>query len=191
MGDAHEDRAQAAQLPEGDIIRLLLEQHAEIKDLFATIPTVSGTDKAQLFAELRTLLAVHETAEEMILRPVVKSVVGEQEAEARNDEELEANKVLLELEKLNVDSPDFDQRLKAFQEAVDHHAEMEESQEFPGIVRDVDADQRQLMGQRFKMTEKIAPTHPHPKAAESMSKEVLATPFLSVVDRVRDLLGAK
>jgi len=191
MGDAHEDRAKAAELPKGDIIRLLLEQHAEIKDLFATIPTTSGTDKAQLFAQLRTLLAVHETAEEMILRPVVKGVVGESEAEARNHEELEANKVLLELEKLNVDSPDFDQRLKAFQEAVDHHAEMEETEEFPGIVKDVDEDQRQMMGKRFMMTEKIAPTHPHPNAAESMSKEILATPFLSVVDRVRDVLGAK
>ena len=35
MGDAAEDRAQAEQLPEGDVIRVLLEQHAQVHDLFS------------------------------------------------------------------------------------------------------------------------------------------------------------
>ncbi len=33
MGDAKEDRAKAAKLPEGDIVRILLTQHADVKDL--------------------------------------------------------------------------------------------------------------------------------------------------------------
>ncbi|GAB7003363.1 hypothetical protein JCM18899A_08340 [Nocardioides sp. AN3] len=39
MGDAAEDRAKAAELPEGDVIRVLLEQHARIKAAEAFAPT--------------------------------------------------------------------------------------------------------------------------------------------------------
>jgi hypothetical protein len=191
MGDAQEDRAEAATLPEGDIIRLLLEQHAQIKELFQRIPTTTGPAKADLFNQLRALLAVHETAEELVLRPVVKETVGEAEAEARNHEELEANKVLADLETLDVNSPDFDRQLEEFRRAVDEHAEKEEKEEFPGIIREVTADQRQMLGKRLRLTESIAPTHPHPEAADSMGKQVASAPFLSIVDRVKDALAAR
>ncbi|MFF9125215.1 hypothetical protein ACF09J_18265 [Streptomyces sp. NPDC014889] len=36
----------------------------------------SGDEKQQTFDELRALLAVHETAEEMILRPVAADTAG-------------------------------------------------------------------------------------------------------------------
>jgi len=190
MGDAQQDRAQAAQLPEGDIIRLLLEQHAQIKELFQRIPTTTGPAKADLFNQLRALLAVHETAEELILRPVVKETIGEDEMEARNNEELEANKVLFELETLDVNSAEFDEALTAFQKAVDEHAEKEEQEEFPGIVRECTPEQRQMLGKRLKVTEAIAPTHPHPGVANSAAKQIASAPFLSIVDRVKDALAA-
>ena len=36
-GRAAEDRIKAAELPEGDVIRILLEQHARIRDLFSDV----------------------------------------------------------------------------------------------------------------------------------------------------------
>ena len=71
MGDAAEDRVSAAQLPEGDVIRILLEQHARIRELFADAsgmplrglgegpfvqlwPHVHGTD-AMFFALIRKI----------------------------------------------------------------------------------------------------------------------------------------
>jgi len=70
MNSATMERALAAKLPEGDVVRILLEQHARIRDLFAEINGFAGTRKQERFDELRVLLAVHETAEEMILRPI-------------------------------------------------------------------------------------------------------------------------
>ena len=98
MGSPAEDPAKAQSLPEGDVIRILLEQHARLQTLFSQLKMATGESKQDLFDELRALLAVHETAEEMVLRPVTKKVAGEEVAEARNQEEEQANQVLAELE---------------------------------------------------------------------------------------------
>ncbi len=189
MGDAAEDRAKAAQLPEGDVVRILLEQHARIRELFADVSSAEGDHKKHSFDELRALLAVHETAEEMVLRPVSKKAAGDSVVEARNHEEEEANKILAELEKMDVSSPDFDAKLAAFQKDVDEHAEKEESEEFPHILRTVDEGERAKMGKRIRAAESVAPTHPHPSTAGSSAAQWTVGPFASLVDRTRDLIS--
>lgn len=188
MGDAAEDRAKAAELPEGDVIRVLLEQHARIRELFADVKSATGEHKQQAFDELRALLAVHETAEEMVLRPVSKEVAGEHVAEARNKEEEAANKVLAQLEDLDCGSAEFDNLLASLEKSVSTHAEQEEQQEFPPILSGCDAQQRQDLGRRIRMAENIAPTHPHPSTAGSTTAQWVVGPFASLVDRVKDAL---
>jgi hypothetical protein len=188
MGDAAEDRAQAAELPEGDVVRVLLEQHARIRELFADVKTAEGEHKRHAFDELRALLAVHETAEEMVLRPVTAKTAGQSVVDARNQEEAEANEVLKNLEKLDVDSADFDQMLDDFESAVDDHAEAEESEEFPTVLAECDADQRRTMGTHLRAAESIAPTHPHPSTAGSTVAQYAVGPIASLIDRTRDAI---
>jgi hemerythrin superfamily protein len=188
MSEAAQDRIQAAQLPEGDVIRILLEQHARVRELFSDVTAATGEHKQHAFDELRALLAVHETAEEMVLRPVSKDVAGDPVAEARNQEESEANEVLKALEKMDVNSPDFDAKLADFEKAVSDHAEKEESEEFPAILQQCDEQKRATMGKQIKAAEKIAPTHPHPSAAGSTAAQYAAGPFASLVDRTRDAI---
>lgn len=190
MGNAAHDRLQAADLPEGDVIRLLLEQHARIRDLFVRVKGAQGKDKQRLFDELRALLAVHETAEEMVLRPVSADAAGATVADARNHEEAEANKVLADLEKLDVSSPEFDTMFAAFQQAVEDHADAEERQEFPHVVRSCDETQRHGMGTLLRAAEAVAPTHPHPSTAGSTLAQYAAGPFASLIDRTRDTIRA-
>src|SRR3954471_20406160 len=118
MGQADQELAQAASLPEGDVVRILLEQHARIRELFADVSSAEGEHKSQAFDELRALLAVHETAEEMVLRPVTSNAVGKDVADARNQEESDANEVLKKLEKLDVTTADFDALLADFEKSV-------------------------------------------------------------------------
>ncbi len=188
MGDAAEDRAKAQQLPEGDVIRILLEQHARIRELFADVKGADGEHKQHAFDELRALLAVHETAEEMVLRPITKDL-ADKVAEARNQEESEANEVLKELEKLDVSSPDFSEKLESFEKAVSDHAEAEESEEFPKILSSCDESRRRAMGSQIKAAESVAPTHPHPSSAGSPAAQYAVGPFASLVDRTRDAIG--
>jgi len=189
MGDAAEDRANAAKLPEGDVIAVLLEQHAQIKDLFDEVRRANGPDKKEKFDALRALLAVHETAEELVLRPVSAELAGQDVVDARNREEADANAVLAELEDLDVEHPEFDIRLEAFKKSVEEHAEAEEKDEFSQIVAGCDEERRRDLGRRIKAAEAMAPTHPHPESDPGSTKQKLVGPFASMVDRVRDAIS--
>lgn len=189
MGDAAEDRANAQELPEGDVVRILLEQHARIRDLFAKVQAASDADRHTAFDELRALLAVHETAEELVLRPKAEGKEWKEVANQRNREEAEANQVLADLERLDPATEAFLRKLQAFESAVDQHAEAEENEEFPRILREVDAEERQKLGSRLKSVEKMAPTHAHPMAAGSTTGQLLTGPFAGMIDRVRDALS--
>jgi hemerythrin superfamily protein len=189
MGDAAEDRAKAAELPKGDVIGVLLVQHAQIKDLFAEVKRSNGPDKKEAFDALRALLAVHETAEEMVLRPVSAEAAGQEVVDARNREEADANAVLADLEEMDLDDPEFDIRLEAFRKSVDEHAEAEETDEFSQIVARCDEEERRSLGTKIKAAEAMAPTHPHPKVDPGSTEQKLVGPFASMVDRVKDALS--
>lgn len=185
-----EERGQAATLAEGDIIAILLQQHARIRELFAHIRAAEGEHKKQAFDELRALLAVHETGEEMILRPVSRRVAGEDVADARNREEDEASRLLAELEDMDVSAPEFDAKFLQLETAVLQHASREESEEFPRVREGCDEDERIRMGTALRTVEKIAPTHPHPTLTGSTAAQWTVGPFASLVDRTRDALKA-
>lgn len=189
MGDATDDRARAADLPEGDVIGLLLEQHGRIRDLFHEVKRANGPEKQELFDDLRALLAVHETAEELVLRPVTVRVAGQEVADARNREEQEANAVLAMLEDLDLNDPEFDIRLARLERAVDAHAEAEETGEFAQVLAHCDADERHHLGRRLRAAEAMAPTHPHPEVDPGSTEQRLKGPFAAMVERVRDTLG--
>lgn len=188
MGDPTQDRAKAATLPEGDVIRLLLEQHARIRELFTEVKQATGKEKKEAFDDLRSLLAVHETAEELVLRPVTSKVVSDSVAQARNHEEAEANKVLERLERLDAEDPAFDSQLVDFESSVDQHAESEEHEEFDQIIANCDEQERQKMGTKIRAAEAAAPTRPHPSVEPSSTKQRVVGPFAGLVDRVKDAI---
>jgi hemerythrin superfamily protein len=188
VSNATTDRTKADQLPEGDVIRILLEQHARIRDLFTEVKGSAGSRKQELFDELRALLAVHETAEELILRPTSRRVAGDSVVDARNHEEAEANEVLARLEKLDVSTPDFDKEIAAFEKAVTDHADLEEQEEFSQVLAECEETERKTMGRMLKAAEAVAPTHPHPSTAGSTAAQLAVGPFASLVDRTKDAI---
>ena len=188
MGGAAEDREKAARLPEGDVIRILYEQHARIHDLFERVGEATGKEREAAFDDLRALLAVHETGEEMVLRPVSCETAGERVVDARNHEEDEATHVLADLEKMDVSSSEFERTFATFKKSVTEHAEHEENEEFPTVLEQRDNEERQKMGKGLAMAEKLAPTHAHPVAAGSTLGQYAFGPFASMVDRARDAL---
>ena len=189
MSSSISERSAAARLPEGDVVRLLLLQHARIRELFAEVADATGEQRKHAFDELRALLAVHEAAEELIVRPVAKKTAGKDEAEARNEEEKEASKVLKELEGMDVSSPGFVVALAEFKQAVGDHADHEEREEFPALVMQCSEEQRHTMGARLRKAEHLAPTHPHPTAAGSPAALAMTGPFAAMIDKARDAIG--
>jgi hypothetical protein len=189
MSSAQAERDMAATLPDGDVVALLLEQHAQIRGLFQRISTAQGDDRQHAFDELRALLAVHEAAEELIVRPVAEKTAGEQEADARNEEEAEATKILKKLEGMDVAGPEFARLIAEFEQAVGTHADHEEQEEFPAIIANCTVAQRRTMGDRLRKAEHLAPTHPHPTAGGKPAVLKATGPFAAMMDKARDAIG--
>lgn len=171
-----------------DIIVVLREQHERIKQLFGQVRLAASAERQAPFDELRALLAVHETAEELILRPVTVAVAGRDVADARNAEEKEAAAQLAELEKQGPDDPAFDAAFAQYEAAVLRHAQNEESLEFPRVMAAKDADERVRLGKALRKAESMAPTHPHPSSAGSPSAQAVVGPFAALLDRARDAM---
>jgi hemerythrin superfamily protein len=173
-----------------DAVRFLTDQHNLIKDLFEEVLAASsdeGRDKA--FTDLRQLLAVHETAEEMVVHPRARNELSDGDAvvDARLAEEHEAKEQLSKLEKMDVGSKEFLTELTTFREAVIEHAEREETEEFNKLKRQLDADDLGRMAKALQAAEAIAPTRPHP-GVESAKMNFAVGPFASMLDRARDLI---
>ena len=161
-----------------------------IKDMFEEVFSASDPKaREKAFVELRQLLAVHETAEEMVVHPRARNEIadGDEIVDARLHEEHEAKQQLSKLEGMDLDSKDFLDELTKFRDAVIDHAEREENEEFTKLERNLKADDRERMAKAVLAAEAIAPTRPHP-GVESAKLNFAAGPFASMLDRARDLI---
>jgi hemerythrin superfamily protein len=143
------------------VIEVLLNQHKEIRRLFRAVKQAKGKERRDAFDALRAMLAVHETGEQEILRPMTRLSVpgGGDIADARLQEENQAEEVLARLQRLGPDAPEFDAELRQFEKSVLEHADREEAEEFPGIRQAQGPDRLWTMAKRLKAAEARAPSH--------------------------------
>lgn len=149
MNDADTERAEAARLPDHDVLAVLYRQHADIRDLMSTVQSVTGADRSRAFDRLKALLSAHEHAEAALVRPVTRRTAGPLVAEARALEEHQADQVLAQLAELDFDSAEFDVQFAQFQTAVSEHAEGEENEEFPALRSGCSPQERLQIGVAF------------------------------------------
>ena len=175
-----------------DVVRFLKDQHNLIKDMFEEVFSASSDDaRRKAFTELRQLLAVHETAEEMVVHPRVRHEVegGDIIVDARLVEEHDSKEVLSALEAMDIGSQKFLDELTLFRGSVLDHAEREELEEFNRLERELDADDLGRMAKAVLAAEAIAPTRPH-AGVESAKANFAVGPFASMLDRARDAISA-
>ncbi len=175
-----------------DVVNLLRDQHNLIKDLFEEVLSASSDEaREKAFVDLRQLLAVHETAEEMVVHPRARNEIADGDAivDARLKEEHEAKEKLSRLEKIDVSSKEFLNELTMFRDDVIDHAEHEENEEFNKLQRKLDSDDLGRMAKAVQAAEAIAPTRPHP-GVESAKANFAVGPFASMLDRARDAISA-
>jgi len=175
---------------ERDVLDLLIEQHQVVRELLSTIATCPSSERAEPFAMLARVLAVHETAEEEVVHPRVRRIDDAADAlvQSRVDEESAAKKVLADLEKMDPASSEFELAFLKFQQDVEFHAENEESTIFPLLMADADLEERTRLGSMLVAAEVFAPTHAHRMAPDSALGNLLVGPPVAVFDRVRDAI---
>ncbi|WP_433327751.1 hemerythrin domain-containing protein [Spirillospora sp. CA-294931] len=172
-----------------NVVELLLAQHEEIRRLCSIVEKNSGQVRKEGFDRLRHLLAVHETAEEEIVHPYARRALGDGDkvVDARLEEENTAKRTLSELERLDLDSPQFQALFVQFHKDVEEHARHEEREEFPKLADRASPQELRGMVTAVKAAEAVAPTHPHP-GTESVTKNVALGPLAAVADRTRDAI---
>jgi len=144
----------------GDIVDMLIAQHERIKETFAEVQAASGEGKNQLFGKLTDLLHTHEAGEQQVVRPVTRESTpdGQQIADARVEEERQADQAIAELKALGVDHPQFDTKFEALYRAVLAHATHEEHEEFPRL-RLLAAERRQAMTDQLRVAQAVLAAH--------------------------------
>ena len=175
-----------------DVVAFLVGQHNLIKDMFDDVLHASETKaREEAFVALRQLLAVHETAEEMVVHPRARLDLDDGDAivDLRLQEEHEAKQQLSALEDMDFGSKEFLDALTVFRDAVIDHAEREENEEFNKLQRKLDAGDLERMAAAVVAAEAIAPTRPHP-GVESATLNFAVGPFASMLDRARDAISA-
>jgi Hemerythrin HHE cation binding domain len=141
-----------------DIVDLLVRQHERILSLLRGVPAAHQGDKRRIFAELARLLHAHESAEHIVVHPVLRDQVvgGVPVALARMAEESEIASVTGELVDLGVDHPRFDVRFETLRSAVIDHIAREEREEFPRLRQFVPAQRLHSMANQVRNIETMS-----------------------------------
>lgn len=179
-----------AQAAQDNPVTMLRDQHEMVRNLMTQVEQSAGESRKQAFEPLVRLLAVHETAEEMVIYPAIRGdgQRGDSIAGRRVEEEDRAKKLLTDLEKMDPTSVEFEQLFTTLRSAVEAHASGEEREVFPLVEQITDEQEKRRMAAALKVAEGIAPTHPHKNAPESAVGNLLVGPFVSMVDRARDAI---
>jgi len=119
--------------PGDGVARLIREQHAAIRALFDEIETGPEGAREERFRRLVDCLARHESAERMLVHPVLRAAgtVGAEIAQVCAREEAEARSMLTAVERAGLDSDEFAPRFLVMRDAVIRHAAREERTVLP------------------------------------------------------------
>ncbi len=172
-----------------DVVAVLVAQHEQLPGMFEQTLALHGGERHEAFFRLRKFLSTHEAAEEQIVHPQTRRKLqnGDVIADDRLHEEEQAKQLLLDLEKLDVDSAEFVELFADLRSAVLAHAEQEELHEFPRMRERMSQGQLRRMARAVRLVEAVGPTRPHP-GMELAAQNMLAGPFTTVLDRARDLV---
>jgi Hemerythrin HHE cation binding domain len=189
MFSARDERMAAAYLPLSNVVSVLYEQHAQIRDYFEAVGTLEGDARKAAFDMLRELLAKHEAAEELVMRPVTEKLLPTSFTAGREAEERDAANELTELEQMDVQGPEFLPRLRKLEEATWLHASREETDEFPAVLTGLAEHDQQEMGRWLLRAMQHEPAHSHPMLGGAPEPRPVDDPYLTLLEQARDRLA--
>lgn len=165
---------------------VLVDQHKRLRELLADVRAADAAERGRSFERLRRLLAAHETAEEVVVRPVSKQIMNRDIVAERNHEERRIVQLLAVLEKLDPAGSEFAELFEAFADELEKHLGIEETVEFPVLARELGGRDRIAMARWIERSITLGPTHAHPGLFGSPMIERAVTPFNALVDHARD-----
>ena len=124
-------------------IEMLREDHEKVKGLFEKFENAEGSQtKEEIVENAIRELEVHAALEEEIFYPAAAEHIDEKESIDEASEEHHVVKLLIgELKRMSAEDKRYDAKFKVLSESVKHHIEEEESELFPQLEGNIDAEE--------------------------------------------------
>ncbi|WP_034262494.1 hemerythrin domain-containing protein [Actinospica robiniae] len=149
----------------GSILKVLSDQHARTRELLCLVADGKGPDRRAAFDALRRVLAVHEAAEDFVLRPAAHTVIPRSVVKAHLEDERRLGEMIEHLERLDLDGNDFQDAFFSFSEELIAHMWSQEAEEWhPLELRWSDEEQSRLGAWLYRA---FAPDPANPTARTS------------------------
>src|SRR5215207_3060641 len=130
-----------------DCLKLLSDEHDDVKKLFTQLEKAEGAKAGQLWTEIKGKLTVHEEMEETHFYPQLKKDERAKDIVLEAYEEHHVLDVLIEeISQLKPSDETWEPKIKVLQENTEHHIEEEEGELFPKVRKIWDAEKRQEVG---------------------------------------------
>ena len=134
-------------------LTMLEEDHAKVKKLLNELESTTERGvktRSELFATIKGELTLHETIEEEIFYPALKSHPRAKDIVLEGYEEHHVVDVLMgELEGLDVTDENWGAKAKVMQENIEHHIEEEEGEMFTKARQVFDRAELEALGERM------------------------------------------
>ncbi|NKJ42220.1 MULTISPECIES: hemerythrin domain-containing protein [unclassified Novosphingobium] len=136
--------ARAASKP-SDAIKLLKDDHKEVKDFFKKYETLEDDAEKQALADKICLaLIVHAQIEEEIYYPATREAIDDDDLlDEAEVEHASAKQLIAEIQAMKAGDRLFDAKVTVLGEYINHHVEEEEGEMFPES-KDSDLDLQKL-----------------------------------------------
>ena len=174
-----------------DVVDILTSDHQEMVELISRIEGAADAEARRDLAD--TVIAEvmrHAVAEEMFVYPAVEKHVpnGKDEVEHDKEEHEEIVQLMKRLEDADASDARFLELVRELDGKLRHHAEDEETEQFPKLRAHLPAEDLVELGKKVEAAKKLAPTRPHPSAPHSELFHKTVGAGVGLVDRLRDKL---
>lgn len=141
-----------------DILDTLHAEHEEVQGLLKELTeSESAAEQKALLAKIKQALVPHTKAEEQVVYDRVAALKGEKQkidgAEGYSEHAL-ASATLMQLDKLQANTPEFKANAKVLKELVDHHVKEEERNIWSDVKENFSDAQREQMNREFLAAKK-------------------------------------
>lgn len=174
-----------------DAITLLRTDHQTVEQLFKQFEKAGGrafVEKRRIVDRIIEELSIHAAIEEQIFYPAARANVPD--IEGITLESLEEHHIvkwlLSELDGLDPEHERFHAKVTVLIENVRHHVEEEQSEFFPKVRDAMNRKALTDLGDALATAKKTAPTHPHPRSADTPPGNSVVSTIAGIVDRVGD-----
>lgn len=178
-----------------DLVSVVVHDHREVEQAFGKLERaqLTPTSLKALAEHVIAKLVRHSVAEEQFLYPAVRKHLdgGEQLAEKKIEEQAEAEKIMKQLESMDVHNADFVRLLSQLIHNIREHVRDEETNLLPRLQRACTDDELRDLGARVENTKKVAPTRPHPASPNHPPANLILAPGEAFIDKIRDALTGR